>query len=462
MKPGICLTVVVWLLGSENAAQAQCQTQKLLPDGAGAEDLLGRAVALDGATIAVGAIGDDERADGAGAVYLYEECCGGEWSQTHKLLASDGVALDIFGAAISVHDGRVVIGAPWHGFAGAAYVFERGGDQWVQDAKLTPVGIGVNTSFGLDVGCHGDIVVGGARLDNPRGLSSGSAVVFERQKDGKWLQVARIFPNDGGVTDFFGISVAAGGNTIVGGAHSEDERGANAGAAYVFERCGEGCWTETAKLLADDGTDQDAFGTSVAISGERIVVGAPGDDDDRGAAYVFERSPITGRWTQVAKLTADDGAADDKFGRRVDISEDVVLVGAWGHVHRGGRAGSAYVFRRDEQARWIQDAAFTADDVQPGLAFGGAVGLDGAAAVVGAEGDDEDGPYTGSAYVFRLALPPRSGDLDCDGAVGFADLLVLLAAWGPVPDCPPSIMADVDGDCDVDFGDLLILLAGWG
>ena len=104
----------------------------------------------------------------------------------------------------------------------------------------------------------------------------------------------------------------------------DDDKGSNSGSAYVFTRDTAGDlasgWTQVAKLTADDGAASDEFGISVSIDGDTVVVGAHADDDkgsQSGSAYVFTRdaaSDLASGWTQVAKLTADDGAADDYFG----------------------------------------------------------------------------------------------------------------------------------------------------
>ena len=103
------------------------------------------------------------------------------------------------------------------------------------------------------------------------------------------------------------------------------------GSAYVFTRSGT-TWTQQAKLTASDGAADDYFGYSVALSGDTALVGAYWDDVganyDQGSAYVFTRSGTT--WTQQAKLTASDGAAGDHFGHSVALSGDTALVGATG------------------------------------------------------------------------------------------------------------------------------------
>ena len=141
------------------------------------------------------------------------------------------------------------------------------------------------------------------------------------------------------MTDYFGLSVSIDGDTVVIGAYEDDDNGSTSGSAYVFTRVTAGDlasgWTQVAKLTADDGAANDYFGYSVSIDGDTMVIGAHGDDDrgsNSGSAYVFTRvtaGDLTSGWTQVAKLTADDGAADDRFGYSVSIDGDTVVIGAY-------------------------------------------------------------------------------------------------------------------------------------
>ncbi|MDP7030411.1 MAG: FG-GAP repeat protein, partial [Phycisphaerales bacterium] len=120
----------------------------------------------------------------------------------------------------------------------------------------------------------------------------------------------------------------------------------------------------TAKLTADDGDSDDRFGSSVAISGGVAVIGADGDDDngsDSGSAYVFEQQ-VDGTWSHIAKLTADDGDSGDEFGISVAISGGVAVVGAWGDEDNGSWSGSAYIFEQQAGGTWLQIAKLTADD----------------------------------------------------------------------------------------------------
>jgi hypothetical protein len=203
---------------------------------------------------------------------------------------------------------------------------------------------------------------------------------------GRAFQQAKLTASDGARGDIFGVSVAISGSTAVVGASFEN---AKTGAAYVFVRSGA-AWSQQAKLTAADGFSYDRFGTSVAISGSTAVVGAFGQNNQTGAAYVFVRSGTA--WSQQAKLTASDAHVFDNFGASVAISGPTVAVGAYG---KNAFTGAAYVFVRSGTA-WSQQAKLTASDGKRGY-FGDSVAISGSTVVVGAEAKNF---FTGAAYVF--------------------------------------------------------------
>ena len=157
-------------------------------------------------------------------------------------------------------------------------------------------------------------------------------------------EAQELLASDGAADDAFGYSVAVDGDTAVIGAVQDDDNGSNSGSAYVYTRSGT-TWSQQAKLTASDGAADDWFGTSVAVDGDTAVVGAYWDDDNgskSGSAYVYTRSGTT--WSQQNKLTASDGAADDRFGGRVAVNGDTAVIGAMWHDDNGSNSGSAYVF----------------------------------------------------------------------------------------------------------------------
>jgi len=380
---------------------------RLLASDAAASDYLGYSVAVWGDTAVIGAYGDDDGGSAAGSAYVFVRA-GGVWSQQAKLTAADAAASDRFGYSVAVSGDTAVIGAYRDDHdgktdAGSAYVFVRAGGVWTQQAKLTAADAAAGDYFGVSPAVSGDTAVIGAHGDDDGGSSAGSAYVFVRA-GGVWTQQAKLTAADAAANDYLGCSVAVSGDTAVIGAHGRDE---SAGSAYVFVRSG-GVWTQQAKLTASDAAANDSLGCSVAVSGDTAVIGAYGDDDGgslAGSAYVFVRAG--GVWSQQAKLTAADAAASDRFGYSVAVSGDTAVIGAYGDDDGGSSAGSAYVFVRAGGA-WSQQAKLTAADAAQGDEFGYSVAVSGDTAVIGAYQDDHaGGTDAGSAYVF---------DLNCTGA----------------------------------------------
>ena len=152
------------------------------------------------------------------------------------------------------------------------------------------------------------------------------------------------------------------------------------------------------KLTADDGNNGDWLGRRVSISGKYAIAGALHDNDDRGSAYIFERSATD--WIQQARLTALSPAAGDQFGSDVSISGDNAIVGADRNDYNGSWSGSAYIFQRTNTG-WIQQDMLVPSDGNVGDRFGCAVSISGNYAVVGSYWDDDKGTSSGSAYIFR-------------------------------------------------------------
>jgi hypothetical protein len=274
----------------------------------------------------------------------------GDWTQQARLTASDGAAWDNLGWSAAVSGDIAVVGAAGDDARkGSVYIFIRPGPGWTdmtQTAKLTASDGAAGHRFGVSVALSGDTIVVGASG------GSGAAYVFQKPAGG-WAdmtQTAKLTASDGAADDQFGWSVAISGDTVVVGADLYDVSGNNGnfdqGAAYVFVKPGAG-WTDmtqTARLTAGDGGTENYFGASVSISGDTVVVGAEGAVFP-GAAYLFVK-PGAGwtNMTQTAKLTAGDGAASDQFGHAVGVAGNTIVVGAYGD---DGDKGSAYIMQAE-------------------------------------------------------------------------------------------------------------------
>jgi FG-GAP repeat/Putative Ig domain len=257
--------------------------------------------------------------------------------------------------------------------------------RFTQQAKLIASDGETNDAFGLSVAISGNTAVAGAPGDDDK---KGAAFVFTRSGTTWTLQQKLL--GDGDVNDGFGVSVAIDGDTLVAGAPGDDSA---KGAAFVFTRSGT-TWTLQQKLMAEDGVAGDTFGVSVAIEGDTLVAGAPRDDVGKGAAYVFARSGTS--WTQLQKLTAFDGESNDDFGASVAIDGDTLVAGAPSDSGPNFNQGSAYVFTHSGQF-WTLQQKLMASDGEANDAFGFSVAIDGDTLAAGAPRDDG---VKGSAYVF--------------------------------------------------------------
>jgi len=312
--------------------------------------------------------------------------------QIAKVLAGDGAVSDEFGFSVAIDGDTAIVGASRNAnYKGAAYIFVRNGQSWVQQQKLTGLDSVADDNFGWSVAISGETAAVGSYDINGNDL--GAVYVFTRSGL-TWSQQQKLSPSDPLVNDQFGSSVAISAETIVAGASGN---AGYKGAAYVFTRSGSS-WTQQQKLTAGDGAADDEFGGAVALNGDTAVIGAYRDDSAKGSAYVFLRNGTT--WTQQARLTAADGSALDEFGFSVAVDGNSAIIGAVSDSDAGSLSGSAYVFTRSGSA-WNQQQKLTAADAAAGDKFGQSVSINGDVAGVGANGADVSAkPDQGAAYLF--------------------------------------------------------------
>ena len=392
------------------------QEAKLVPDDAQQADQIGLRLALDGDVAVLGSQwADTEAGSNAGAAYVFARS-GGSWVQQAKLKANPGRLQEYFAYSVSLSAGTAVLGAVTaqteNGTpSGGAYVFVNNDETWSQQALLIRGDSEEEVYFGSSVSISGDIALVGVPLEyTASGSNTGCAFAFSRS-GAAWNLEAKLTPSDAATNDAFGQSVALRGATALIGADGQSVSiTSRPGSAYVYSRTGTN-WLQQAKLMATDREDGDAFGCSVALGENIALVGAMYDDDfsvsgrDQGSVYVFSGSGSA--WTQQARLSASDQAADDSFGNSVALWGETALVGAKRKdAAAGSSVGAAYVFTRDE-SMWTQQAKLMASD--PGLSdqFGSSVALLPDVALVGSPNDDLPGwNNAGSVYAFA-----RSGSL---------------------------------------------------
>ncbi len=277
-----------------------------------------------------------------------------------------------------------------------------------QQQKLGASDVAPLAGFGGAVAISVDTAVVGAQFhDGAAGIDQGTAYVFVRSGGGAWTQQQKLEPSFAAEDSRFGASVAISGDTIVVGAPGDPgELGLQQGSAYVFVRSG-GVWSEQRKLEASDPAQFDGFGNSVVISDDTIVVGAVlasgAQDVDQGAAYVFLRSS-GGVWTQTQKLevSVPDARFASFFGDSMAISGDTLVIGAPNYFDGAASfgQGAAYVFVRSGGI-WSEQQILLASDPGPFELFGDSVAISGDTVVVGASfGTGAVDPQQGTAYVF--------------------------------------------------------------
>jgi hypothetical protein len=471
--------------GSCNDPSDLAQRAYLKASNTEMRDEFGASVAISGDTLVVGAHYEDSAATGvngeqsdnsassAGAVYVFQRS-GGSWSQQAYLKASNTDGGDAFGRSVAIADETIVVGAPNEASAatgvdgdasdnsaeraGAAYVFERSGGSWSQQAYLKASNTDGGDAFGNRVSIAGDTILVGAPdeasaatgVDGDAADDSaeraGAAYVFERS-GGSWSQQAYLKASNTDEGDTFGYRVSIAGDRAVVSAPRESSAAAGvggdqadnsvdqAGAAYVFVRNGSS-WSQQAYLKASNPDELDGFGENVAISGDTVVVGAfeessaatgvngnasDNSADGAGAVYVFERAG--GSWSHQAYLKASNTDEWDGFGYAVALSSDTLVVSALYEdsaatgvngdesSELASSSGAAYVFER-AGGSWSQQAYLKASNTDRDDWFGEGVALSDDTAVIstpnetsaatGVNGDQADNStdYAGAAYVF--------------------------------------------------------------
>ena len=392
---------------------------------------LGRSVSLSGDTIIAG---QPKSGSDQGKIYLFVND-NGTWVED-EMFASDGEGNDMYGFGVSILNGDLLVGASGDANGSVYHTIIDNGV--VTENKYTPSDANTKDYFGFSVEVDAAFLAVGAPRDNDLGVDAGAVYIYEKNGS-SWDFNTKLMASDGGGGDWFGFDVDVQNQRVVVGAARDSDNLYRAGSAYVFEWNGT-TWTET-KLQASDETSNAYLGNSVGIHEDRLIVG-----NEKDAVYVFEL--INGVWTETEILTDSNATTDDRFGYHVDIDEGRILIGAHYNDVMDTNSGAVYVFDYDG-ANWnetILFASFTSyynafgrdvaldkdrfvaaalgqdpggvayvfdydgtnwNETQivsggAGEGFGYGVGLSGNRFVVGAAASDDDGSFSGSAYVFDL------------------------------------------------------------
>ena len=261
--------------------------------------------------------------------------------------------------------------------SGSSYVYGNIAGTWTFVTKLTAYDGAAGDNFGYSVSISGGIVVIGSPNDDENGPDSGSAYVYELFA-GAWTFVNKVIASDGAAGDQFGASLSVSGSTAVIGSPNYDDNGFDSGSVYVSSQCDN--WASVTKLTAFDGASGDIFGSSVSVSGDVALIGAPGDDASSGSAYVYEY--ISGTWTFVTKLTASDGAAGNSFGWSVSVSGNVGIIGSPWENWSSSFVSSVYVYE-NAAGTWTFDEKLATSTGSVSAHFGWSVSVSGNNVAIG-------------------------------------------------------------------------------
>lgn len=439
----LCLALTLSVL-FPLSAHGQCsapETLVTLPASANAS--AGNGIATDGNWTAVGAPFYSGAVSSSGAVSMFrrDETT---WSLHTVLTADDPSGFDHFGTKVSMSGDWLAVGAPFEdqagSSAGAVYMFRLEDGMWSQQAKLVGSDVDASDHFGAAVDIRGDFLAVGAPEKNDGTPAMGAAYVF-RLVNGSWTQDAKLSPGPLDSSDRFGFSVAVDGERVYVGAPGDDDRDLDAGAAYYFERQ-LGSWIMEQKIVMSDGFIDDQFGWSMDLEDNLLVVGVPHDDDhvfSSGTAFIFFYDGM--QWNEEQKLVPADSHITDFFAYSVSLSGDYVLTGCPMDDDNGTQSGSAYVFRRNPGGTWTEESKYLANDTITEDNLGQSVSLAGPYAAVGAIGADGSAPEAGAAYMFRIYA-----ETDCNNN-GIEDICEI--EEGLAADCNCNGVPD---SCDIASG----------
>ena len=318
-----------------------------------------------------------------------------------------------FGMTVDIDGNTAAVGASGFQFSDfplpVVCVYTREAANWTKEQCLAEEDEVPNSgdNYGFAIAVSGNTLVVGAATDVTNGVTGGAVYVYVR--DGHtWSLQQKLFASDRANFDQFGVAVDVVGDTIVVGAHGDNDEGFQTGAAYVFRRNGT-TWTEEQKLKASDAAPDTAFGVSVALSGQTVAIGAPGESSgalSSGAVYVFVNDGTS--WQQQGKIKANRTMNNQQLGSTVSVSGDTIVAAAPGELigepagdlNNVLSKGAVYIFQRTGTS-WDHQKRFFERDRNRTGGFAVRAAIDGDTIIVGDPTYDAGARFTGAVYVFE-------------------------------------------------------------
>ncbi len=374
------------------------QIQQSSLDG-GLYEQFGTAVAIYSNTIVIGAPGQ-ANSNGEACIYQQEDQV---WQLSTCLSAIPTFASNVqqFGDAVSISENYIIVGATQNNSnsTGAAYIFSYQNNAWIQDAELLNPDSVTNGTFGETVSISGEYAAVGSQ---GLGASRDGAVYIFKRDDTGWAFDTTISPDAGENNRRFGSSVALSGEYLIIGNYEHGRY--REGSATIYKR-DDDIWSRQARLKGGTITRNGEFGFATAISENYAVVGAQMENDPdnnktkkRGAAYVYRREGT--QWHHQTKLLASDGVKGDQFGSAVTVSGNHIIVGA---KKKDSSSGSSYIFENIEGS-WSELEIINASDRSSQDNFGNAVALSDNNFVIGADSKPMPNNLSGVSYTYDLNI----------------------------------------------------------
>jgi hypothetical protein len=362
--------------------------------GSGGSDNFGFAVAIDGTTLVVGAPSASYTAgqyEGMVYVYVWD---GVTWVLQDSFTGDDSDYADYFGQSVDIDGDTLIVGAPFNGNGGAAYVFTRSGSTWTQQGKLTAQG-GQYSSFARSVAIDGDTAVIGGGHDDAILTDQGAAYIFNRSGS-TWTFAKRLYDEDPTGTDHFGTDVDISGNTVLIGAPSYRYDDTFTGAAYVYTGSGSN-WTLQQQLFDKD-YYAGSLGAKVALQDDTAII-----TSDIGSGYVYAFTRSGSVWTQQARFTGVDSAANDRFGSDVALDGIWLVIGATNvNVGQTLNQGAVYLYS-GSGGNWTFQTKIVVIDGEEEDYLGWAVAVSQSIVAMGVPHDDVGGVLNrGSVRVYMI------------------------------------------------------------
>lgn len=388
---------------AQTSACAAFEIERPLSSDLEQADHFGEAMAISGNVMVVGAPGEGTLGIWSGAAYVFRHN-GISWVEEQKLTPSDGVFDQRFGFSVAIDGNVIAIGEEDQDCQGFVYVFRFNGATWNQEVKLSPSTASPCNRFGESIDVDGDLILVGAKQDDAIGgaFRTGSAFLF-RFNGSQWVEEQKLRSSNPGPDDFFGTGVALQGDlAVVGAPRTQFGSASHFGSVYSFRLVGT-TWTQEQELVPSDSHDNNQFGTSIAIDGNTLVVGTS-EIGIPGSAYVYEHNGMF--FGNEAILSASDGHSGSRFGNRVSLSGNAVVVGASWDSEQGTGAGAAYLFLRGGASTWVQTHKLLSTGATNGDHIGESVAVAGSLIVIGSASHNTIGSNSGSTFAYDLMSLP--------------------------------------------------------